>query len=160
MGKIRCELFEQEAPGTVKNFLRYVDEKHYDGTIFHRVIRDFMIQGGGFDIAFQERQNYGGVKNESHNGVENRRGTMAMARTPNPHSASDQFFISVKDNDFLDRAKAKDGFGYAVFGRVVDGMSVVDAISRVATGTSNTPQGPMGDVPREPVIIESIRRAP
>jgi peptidyl-prolyl cis-trans isomerase B (cyclophilin B) len=153
MGKIRCELFEREAPITVKNFLQYVDEKHYDGTIFHRVISNFMIQGGGFDIYFKERPTHGKIKNESYNGVENRRGTLAMARTNDPNSATAQFFINVKDNDFLDKAKAQDGHGYAVFGRVIDGMTVVDDIRR-----QRTKNDPMPDVPENMILIESIRR--
>jgi cyclophilin family peptidyl-prolyl cis-trans isomerase len=165
MGKIHCELFEREAPITVKNFLQYVDEKHYDGTIFHRVIPHFMIQGGGFDIALRQRQNRGGIKNESYNGVENRRGTLAMARTNEPNSASDQFFINVVDNDFLNQAKAQDKVGYAVFGRVVDGMTVVDDIRRQKTTEIRIPDAhpmapPMTDVPANPILIESIRRIP
>jgi cyclophilin family peptidyl-prolyl cis-trans isomerase len=157
MGKIKCELFEKESPKSVKNFLRYVDEKHYDGTIFHRVIPDFMIQGGGFDTSFREKPTFEAIRNEAGNGVENRRGTLAMARTNDPHSATSQFFINTKDNDFLNRAKAPDGAGYAVFGRVIDGMDVVDRIRTQATKTM--PNG-MENVPVNPIIIESIRRIP
>ncbi len=151
MGKITAELYEDKAPITVKNFLRYVDEKHYDGTVFHRVIADFMIQGGGFDPKFEERKTYPGIKNEAGNGLPNKRGALAMARTPEPDSATAQFFINVKENPFLDRANAKDKFGYAVFGQVTDGMDVVDAIRRVKTNDD--------DRPIENVIIRSVRRA-
>ena len=157
MGKIKCELFEKESPVSVKNFLRYVDEKHYDGTIFHRVIPDFMIQGGGFDNGLREKQTFDPIRNEAGNGVENRRGTLAMARTNDPHSATSQFFINTKDNEFLNRAKSPDGVGYAVFGRVIDGMDVVDRIRTQATKTM--PNG-MENVPVNPIIIESIRRIP
>ena len=156
MGKIRCELFEREAPISVKNFLKYVDEKHYDGTIFHRVIPNFMIQGGGFDIGLQQiRRTQPAIKNEAYNGVENRRGTLAMARTNDPDSATDQFFINVRDNEGLDRAHAQDKVGYAVFGRVVDGMSVVDDIKRQRTTNDR-----MEALPVNPIIIESIHRVP
>src|SRR5947209_9725896 len=119
VGKITAELFADKAPITVKNFLRYVDEKHYDGTIFHRVIPDFMIQGGGFDPGMKERkETHAPIQNEAGNGLSNERGTLAMARTNDPNSATDQFFINVKDNANLDRARAQDRVGYAVFGRV------------------------------------------
>jgi cyclophilin family peptidyl-prolyl cis-trans isomerase len=122
MGKIKVELYQDKAPITVKNFLRYVDEKHYDGTIFHRVIPDFMIQGGGFEPGMKERKDtHAPIENESSNDVANVKGTLAMARTNAPNSATDQFFINVKDNEFLNRAKAKDGVGYAVFGKVLTG---------------------------------------
>ncbi len=134
MGKITAELYQDKAPITVKNFLRYVDEKHYDGTIFHRVIPDFMIQGGGFEPGLKvERSTHAAIENESSNGVLNERGTLAMARTKEPNSATAQFFINVKDNAFLDRARARDGVGYAVFGKVTSGMGVVDKIRRVET---------------------------
>jgi cyclophilin family peptidyl-prolyl cis-trans isomerase len=155
MGKINVELFEDKAPITVKNFLRYVDEKHYDGSIFHHVIADIMVQGGGFDANFKEKPTYEAIKNESDNGVSNKRGTLAMARTPVPDSATAQFFINVKDNEFLDRAKAQDKVGYAVFGQVVDGMDVVDKIRRVETGD----RGRHENVPVQDVVIRSIRRA-
>ena len=149
-GKITVELFEEKAPITVKNFLRYVDAKHYDNTIFHRVIADFMIQGGGYDPNFKEKETYQGIKNEAGNGLLNKRGTIAMARTKDPDSATAQFFINTVDNSFLDRANAKDKFGYAVFGQVIDGMDVVDAIRRVRTSGK--------DVPVEPIVIRSVRR--
>ncbi len=156
MGKIKCELFEKESPISVKNFLRYVDEKHYDGTIFQRLIADFMIHGCGLDLQLQEKEVHDPIRNEAGNGVENRRGTLAMARTNAPHSATSQFFINVKDNDFLNRAKSPDGVGYTVFGRVIDGMSVVDAIKTQKTSTING----MENVPGNPIVIESIRRIP
>ena len=134
-GKIKAELFADKAPITVKNFLQYVDDKHYDGTIFHRVISTFMIQGGGMLPGLKEKETRRPIKNESGNGLHNKRGTLAMARTSVADSATSQFFINVKDNDFLDRAKAQDGVGYAVFGKVIEGMDVVDAIKDVRTGT-------------------------
>src|SRR5262245_38649586 len=152
-GTIKIELFEDNAPITVKNFLSYVDDKHYDGTIFHRVISNFMIQGGGFDEKFQEKKSKEPIKNEAGNGLSNKRGTLAMARTNDPDSATAQFFISVKDNDFLDRSAR--GAGYAVFGKVVEGMDVVDKIKGVATGR----RGVHSDVPNENVVIKSVRRA-
>jgi peptidyl-prolyl cis-trans isomerase B (cyclophilin B) len=169
MGKIKCELFEKESPGTVKNFLKYVDDKHYDGTIFHRVMPDFMIQGGGFDPDLKERPTRDPIRNEAGNGVENRIYTLAMARTNAPHSATSQFFINVKDNEFLNRAKSQDGVGYTVFGRVLDGKDVVDAIKRQLTNTVPVqmalPDGrvvdnPMENVPKNAIVIESIRRIP
>ncbi len=153
-GNIKAELFQDKAPITVKNFLRYLDEKHYDGTIFHRVIPDFMIQGGGFDPDMKERETHAPIENESSNGLANERGTLAMARTSKPNSATAQFFINVKDNEFLDRAKARDGVGYAVFGKVIDGMNVVDKIRRVPTHSVDGHD----DVPVDPVLIKSIRR--
>lgn len=153
-GKITVELFTDKAPITVKNFLQYVDDKHYDGTIFHRVIPDFMIQGGGMEAGLKEKKTREPIKNESTNGLANVRGTLAMARTNVPDSATSQFFINVKDNDFLDRAKARDNVGYAVFGKVVDGMDVVDKIRRVDTGN----RGGHGDVPLQDVVIRTARR--
>lgn len=150
-GKIECELFADKAPITVKNILQYVADKQYDGVIFHRVIEDFMIQGGGMDADMREKQTREPIMNESKNGVSNARGTLAMARTNAPHSASAQFFINVKDNKFLDGNDGK--WGYAVFGRVTDGMDVVDAIRRVATTT----RGGHQNVPVDPVVIRSIR---
>jgi cyclophilin family peptidyl-prolyl cis-trans isomerase len=155
MGKIKVELFQDKSPVTVKNFLKYVDKKFYDGLIFHRVIPDFMIQGGGFAPGLKkEKETADPIKNEAGNGVKNERGTLAMARTGDPDSATAQFFINLKYNDFLDRAKARDGFGYAVFGRVVEGMDVVDAIAKVETAD----QGPHEKVPVKDVVIKSIRR--
>jgi peptidyl-prolyl cis-trans isomerase B (cyclophilin B) len=155
MGDIKVELFEDKAPISTRNFLRYVDDKFYDGTIFHRVIPDFMIQGGGFEPGMkQEKDTYPAIKNESSNGLLNERGTLAMARTPAPDSATAQFFINVKDNDFLNRAKAPDKVGYAVFGRVIEGMDVVDKIRRVETHEFEGQK----DVPVEDVMIKSVRR--
>jgi peptidyl-prolyl cis-trans isomerase B (cyclophilin B) len=153
-GNIKAELFQDKAPITVKNFLRYVDEKHYDGTIFHRVIADFMIQGGGFEPGMIERETHAPIENESSNGLANERGTLAMARTDKPNSATAQFFINVKDNPGLDRANTKDKVGYAVFGKVIDGMKVVDAIRRVPTHSVDR----YDDVPKDDVVIKSIRR--
>ena len=158
MGTIKAELFEDRAPQTVRNFLMYVDDEFYDGTIFHRVISDFMIQGGGFEAGKldKEKPTRATIKNESTNGLSNDRGTLAMARTSEPNSASSQFFINVKDNDFLNRARAHDRVGYCVFGKVIEGMDVVDKIRKVETTTVNG----MGDVPKTDVVIKSIRRAP
>jgi peptidyl-prolyl cis-trans isomerase B (cyclophilin B) len=127
-----------------------VDEKHYDGTTFHRIIPTFMIQGGGYTPEGKKKVTGATIKNESYNGLSNKRGTIAMARTPQPDSASDEFFINVVDNDFLDRAKSQDKVGYCVFGQVTEGMEVVDQIRNVKTGAQ--------DAPLEPVIIKSIRK--
>jgi peptidyl-prolyl cis-trans isomerase B (cyclophilin B) len=160
MGNIKVELYEEKAPISVKNFLSYVDDKHYDGTIFHRIIgkenadRDFMIQGGGYDKDMKEKKTKPPIKNEAGNGLSNVRGTVAMARTSVPDSATSQFYINVGDNSFLDRANSRDKVGYAVFGRVIEGMDVVDKIKAVKTGTKNG----MGNVPNEPVVIKSIKR--
>ena len=153
-GDIKVELFEKQAPETVKNFLQYVDDKHYDGTIFHRVIRGFMVQGGGFTTDMQQKPTRAPVKNEAGNGLKNDRGTIAMARTQVADSATSQFFINVVDNAFLNRAESQDGVGYCVFGRVVEGMEAVDAIRNVATGR----RGYFSDVPVEPVLINQIVR--
>lgn len=155
-GAIKAELYEDKAPGTVKNFLNYVDNKHFDGLIFHRVIEDFMVQGGGYDKDFKERKTDPPIKNESSNGLKNERGTLAMARTNRPDSATSQFFINVKYNDFLDKAKARDGVGYCVFGRVTDGMDVVDKIRMVKTGRKGIFDQ---DCPQEDIVIKSIKRA-
>ena len=155
MGKIKVELFADKSPITVKNFLKYVDDKHYDGTIFHRVISNFMIQGGGMVPGLKEKKTGEPIKNESSNGLSNKRGTLAMARTNDPDSATAQFFINVKNNDFLDKANARDGVGYAVFGRVIEGMDVVDKIRQVETGN----RGPHENVPVQDVVIKSIRRS-
>ncbi len=154
-GTIKIELFEKQAPITVANFLKYVDDKFYDGTIFHRVIPNFMIQGGGFEPGMKEKRTRAPIKNESANGLKNERGTLAMARTPRPDSASAQFFINLKYNDFLDRANARDKVGYAVFGKVIDGMDVVDKIAKVATGE----RAGHDDVPVQDITIKSVRRA-
>jgi peptidyl-prolyl cis-trans isomerase B (cyclophilin B) len=151
MGKIKIELFQDKAPITVKNFLQYVDDKHYDGTLFHRVISTFMIQGGGLDEKMAEKPTRGSIKNESTNGLSNKRGTIAMARKNPPDSATCQFFINVVDNDRLDKANFQDKVGYCVFGQVVEGLDVVDKIRGVRT----TP----GDVPAEKIVIKSVRRA-
>lgn len=155
MGDIVIELEADKAPLTVANFLQYVDDGHYSGTIFHRVINSFMIQGGGFTRSMQQKPTREPVRNEAANGLKNKRGTLAMARTPDPHSASAQFFINVADNAFLDHTSPDPrGFGYCVFGRVVEGMDVVDAIKAVRTGQA----GPHGDVPVEPIeIVEAVR---
>jgi cyclophilin family peptidyl-prolyl cis-trans isomerase len=150
MGVIEIELFQDKAPITVKNFLQYVDDKHYDGTLFHRVIKTFMIQGGGFDQQMNQKKTKAPIVNESTNGLSNVRGTLAMARTGAPNSATSQFFINVVDNDRLDRAQAQDGVGYCVFGKVVKGMDVADKIRDVKTGAQ--------DVPVNAVVIKSVRR--
>lgn len=154
MGKIKIELFADKSPITVKNFLKYTDDKFYDGTIFHRVISNFMIQGGGMTPGLTEKPTRDPIKNESSNGVSNVRGTLAMARTNKPDSASAQFFINVKDNLFLDKAKARDKVGYAVFGKVIAGMDVVDKIKEVKTGD----KGGHENVPLQDVVIRSVRR--
>jgi len=149
-GDITLELDSAKAPKTVANFVEYVKSGHYNGTIFHRVINNFMIQGGGFDKNMKQKPTNAPIPNEAKNGLKNVTGSIAMARTSDPHSASAQFFINVKDNDFLNYP-GQDGWGYAVFGKVTKGMDVVDKIKVVKTGNS----GGMGDVPVEPVIIES-----
>ncbi|MDD9892548.1 MAG: peptidylprolyl isomerase [Gammaproteobacteria bacterium] len=155
MGDIHIELAEDKAPKTVANFLGYVEDKHYDGTVFHRVISNFMIQGGGFTEDMRQKKTKAPVQNEADNGLGNKRGTIAMARTSAPHSATSQFFINVVDNDFLNfKSKNSNGWGYAVFGTVVKGMDVADKIRAVPTG----PAGPFRrDAPRETVVINSVR---
>jgi len=154
-GKIVLELYLQMAPETVVNFLSYVDAKFYDGTIFHRVIPDFMIQGGGFTADMERKPGKGPIKNEADKGLKNDRGTIAMARTGDPHSATAQFFINTINNDFLNhKNKTQQGWGYAAFGKVIEGMDVVDAISAVKT----TKRGSFQDVPVEAVVIISARR--
>lgn len=154
LGAITVELFEEQAPKSTANFLRYARDGHYDGTIFHRVINNFMIQGGGFDTDFEQKPTSDPIENEADNGLKNERGTLAMARTNDPHSATSQFFINVVDNDFLNHRNKASGqtWGYAVFGRVVEGMDIVDEIRALETGT----QGMHRDVPVEPVIIEKV----
>lgn len=155
-GVIRIELFPDKAPKTVANFLAYVDDKFYDGTIFHRVIPDFMIQGGGFTGDMSEKNTRAPVQNESQGGESNVRGTISMARTNDPHSATAQFFINHANNRMLDYgARGANQWGYAVFGRVTEGMDVVDAIAATPTGN----KGPYQNVPVENVVIESVRRA-
>ena len=152
-GDITVELLPAKAPETVANFLRYVDEGFYNGTIFHRVISGFMIQGGGYDQVYTNKPTHDPVANEADNGLSNVRGSIAMARTGEPHSATAQFFINHTDNPALDHRNKGTGWGYAVFGKVVDGMAVVDRIANVKTG----PGGPFRqDAPREMIIIEKI----
>ncbi len=152
MGRITLELYPDKAPQTVDNFLQYVKEGFYDGTVFHRIIPNFMIQGGGFTADFNQKKTRGPVKNEAASGLKNTVGTVAMARTSDPHSATAQFFINIADNDFLNfTAPTQQGHGYAAFGKVVKGMDVVEKIARVATGPGKPPHS---DVPRKPVIIE------
>jgi len=154
-GDITLALDETSAPETVANFLQYVDAGFYDGTIFHRVIQGFMIQGGGFTPGMEQKKTRAPIRNEAANGLKNRRYAIAMARTPEIHSATAQFFINTADNDFLDfRAPNPSAYGYAVFGHVVSGAEVVDAIERVPTGTAGYHQ----DVPHEPVVILSATR--
>jgi cyclophilin family peptidyl-prolyl cis-trans isomerase len=154
-GKIVLELFPDNAPETVKNFLYYVDAKYYDGTVFHRVIPNFMIQGGGFTTDMKRKTTQAPIKNEADKGLKNERGTISMARTGDPHSATAQFFINSKNNDFLNhRSKTQQGWGYTAFGKVVEGMKTVDAISAVKTKTL----GGFRDVPAEPVVITSATR--
>jgi peptidyl-prolyl cis-trans isomerase B (cyclophilin B) len=150
-GSMTIELDDDKAPLTVANFLDYVKQGHYDGTVFHRVIKGFMVQGGGFEPGMKQKPTRQPIRNEANNGLKNKRYTLAMARTSDPHSASAQFFINTVDNDFLDfRAENAQGWGYAVFGRVVEGTEVVDAIERVKTGR----KGFHDDVPLEDVRIE------
>jgi peptidyl-prolyl cis-trans isomerase B (cyclophilin B) len=153
-GALKVELFADKSPETVKNFLSYVDDKFYDGTVFHRVIKDFMIQGGGFEPGMKQKKTKANIKNESANGLSNVRGTLAMARTSDPDSASSQFFINVVDNHFLDKAKAADRVGYCVFGKITEGLEVVDQIKVVAT----TSKSGHGDVPVKDVTIQSVTR--
>ena len=153
-GTLTIELFEDKAPISAKNFLSYVDDKFYDGTIFHRVIPGFMIQGGGFEPGMNQKSTKGQIKNESSNGLKNDRGTLAMARTNVPDSASSQFFINLVDNGFLNKDQAQDGVGYAVFGKVTAGLDVVDKIKGVRTVTKSGHQ----NVPAEDVTITSVRR--
>ena len=153
MGSITVELDDEKAPVTVKNFLDYAASGHYDGTIFHRVIDGFMIQGGGFTKAMDQKPTKAPIKNEASNGLTNKRGTIAMARTMVVDSATSQFFINLVDNDFLNfRAPTPQYYGYAVFGKVTDGMDVVDRIAKVKTGFA----GPHQNVPEVPVVIRKI----
>ncbi len=156
LGNFTIELDAAKAPKTVANFLEYVDAGHYDGTIFHRVIDGFMVQGGGYDGSYAKRPTRTPVDNEADNGLKNQTGTVAMARTSDPHSATAQFFVNVSDNAFLDHsAKTGQGWGYCVFGKVTAGMDVVAKIEAVPTG----PQGPFGkDAPLQQVVITSVKR--
>jgi len=150
-GNITLKLDAEKAPKTVENFLAYVADGHYDNTVFHRVIKGFMIQGGGFEPGMKQKECRAPIENEAANGLKNKRGTIAMARTGDPHSATAQFFINVVDNDFLDfKAPMGNGWGYCVFGEVVDGLDVIDKIKAVRTGNSGFHQ----DVPVEDVVIE------
>ncbi len=162
MGTVKIELYEDKAPVSVKNFLSYVDDKFYDSTIFHRVMgrenntSDFMIQGGGFTADMKEKANKkAAIKNEASNGISNARGTVAMARTGDPDSATCQFYINIGNNTFLDKAESQDGHGYCVFGKVTEGMDIVDKIKAVPTGR----KGGMGNVPNDTITIKSIRKA-
>ena len=161
-GSIRIELYPEKAPATVENFLRYVKDGHYDGTIFHRVIAGFMIQGGGFERNYQQKKTRDPIRNEAEMGVKaglrNEIGTVAMARTSNPHSATAQFFINVNDNAFLDWGDARgDGNGYAVFGKVISGLEIVGNIANAPTGAAGPFQR---DAPREMVVIEKMTLVP
>ncbi|MCE5394477.1 MAG: peptidyl-prolyl cis-trans isomerase [Acidithiobacillus sp.] len=154
-GDIYLELDVEKAPATVANFLQYMDEGFFDGTIFHRVIPGFMIQGGGFDSRMQQKSTHDPIENEASNGLKNLRGSIAMARTSDPHSATAQFFINLVDNDFLDfRAPSGNGWGYAVFGRVSAGMDIVDRIAQTPTGNKGMHQ----DVPQEDIVITKAER--
>lgn len=152
-GDFTIELFEREAPLTVANFLQYVDDGFFGGTIFHRIVPNFVIQGGGLTPEFEQKKTRAPVRNEANNGLQNTRGTLSMARTDAPHSATSQFFVNLTDNDFLDYRPGN--HGYAVFGRVTDGLDVIDRIAAVRTGRR---QG-FTDAPMEDVIINSARRA-
>jgi peptidyl-prolyl cis-trans isomerase A (cyclophilin A) len=152
LGNVTIELFQKDAPISVKNFLSYVKDGFFNGTVFHRVIPGFMVQGGGFTSGMKEKATKAPIRNEAANGLKNDRGTVAMARTANPDSASAQFFINVVDNQGLNRP-SPDGHGYAVFGKVVKGMEVVDKIAAVKTGT----KGQFQDVPLKPVLIKSVK---
>jgi cyclophilin family peptidyl-prolyl cis-trans isomerase len=154
MGDIRIELNSDKAPITTKNFLAYVNDGHFDGLIFHRVIPGFMIQGGGFDSKMSQRPTKSAIKNEAHNGLKNVKGSIAMARTDVVDSATAQFFINVKDNDFLDHKNTSPGgYGYAVFGQVIEGMDIVHTIEKVKTGNRGMHQ----DVPVDAVVITSVK---
>jgi len=153
VGPMTLELDADNAPKTVENFLSYVSNGFYDGTIFHRVINNFMVQGGGFTTDMEQKATQAPIENEANNGLKNARGTIAMARTQDPHSATAQFFINVQDNDFLNHTgENMQGWGYAVFGKVIDGEEVLDKIRCVQTGSQAGHQ----DVPVEPIIIESV----
>jgi len=156
LGDIKIELYEKEASETVKNFLSYVNDKFYDGTIFHRVIAGFMLQGGGFTENMEQKPTKPPIKNEGGNGLKNDTYTLAMARTSVPDSATSQFFINAKNNDFLNRDKSQDGVGYAVFGKVIEGLDVVKKIEQVQTGR----KGMYSDVPVEAVVIKSVTVLP
>lgn len=157
LGDITLELYPDKAPKTVANFLQYADEGFYDNTIFHRVIYDFMIQGGGFTADLKQKQPHASIRNEADNGLRNDRGTIAMARTPDPHSATAQFFINHKDNDALNyRSKDFQGWGYCVFGKVAQGMAVVDKIAEQPTAKLPVPG--FDDAPKQTIFIKSVKR--
>ncbi|MAW34554.1 MAG: peptidylprolyl isomerase [Gammaproteobacteria bacterium] len=152
-GNIKLELFDDKAPKTSENFKEYIKSGYFNNIIFHRVIKDFMIQGGGFTKDMQQKETMQPIKNEANNMISNERGTIAMARTNDPHSASAQFFINLKDNKFLDfKSETIQGWGYCVFGKVIEGIEVVDEIAKVSTGS----YGPHQDVPDDPIIINEI----
>ena len=152
LGDFTIELFDKEAPLSAQNFLDYVDAGHFDNTVFHRVIPGFVIQGGGMTADMKQKATRAPIKNEADNGLKNRRGTLSMARTNDPHSATSQFFVNLVDNAFLDPGRG--GAGYAVFGHVTEGMSVVDEIAKVKTGSKGMHQ----DVPLDPVVVKSAKR--
>jgi peptidyl-prolyl cis-trans isomerase A (cyclophilin A) len=151
-GTLTIDLYQDKAPKTVENFLQYAKDGFFNGTIFHRVIPDFMIQGGGFTPDMKEKEARAPIKNEAKNGLKNELGTLAMARTNDPHSAAAQFYINLKDNSFLDNP-GRDGWGYAVFGKVVQGLDVMQKIAKVPTGNA----GPHQNVPTTPILIESVK---
>ncbi|MBS0364970.1 MAG: peptidyl-prolyl cis-trans isomerase [Proteobacteria bacterium] len=151
-GDFTVELFEKEAPVTVENFLRYLDDGHFDGTVFHRIVPGFVIQGGGLTADFSSKKTRAPIANEAKNGLKNHRGSLSMARTSDINSATSQFFVNLKDNAFLDHSSRD--YGYAVFGRVVNGMDVIDRIAAVKTGTRRGYQ----DAPMEDVVVVSARR--
>jgi cyclophilin family peptidyl-prolyl cis-trans isomerase len=153
LGNFTVELYDDKAPVSAENFLKYVDEGFFDGTVFHRIVPGFVIQGGGFTEDMTQKKNHPPIKNEADNGVKNTRGTLSMARTNDINSATSQFFVNLKDNDFLDHTRGN--FGYAVFGKVTEGMDVIDKIAAVKTGRRRG----FEDVPLDPVIMASVRRA-
>jgi cyclophilin family peptidyl-prolyl cis-trans isomerase len=152
LGNFTVELFDDEAPVSVENFVKYVDEGFFDGTVFHRIVPGFVIQGGGFTEDMSQKKNHPPIKNEADNGVKNARGTLSMARTNDINSATSQFFVNLKDNDFLDHSRGN--FGYAVFGKVTEGMDVIDKIAAVKTGRKRG----FEDVPLDAVVMTSVRR--
>jgi cyclophilin family peptidyl-prolyl cis-trans isomerase len=152
MGNFTIEFFEKEAPTTVANFLKYIDDEHFDGTIFHRIVPGFVIQGGGFTEDMTQKKTLAPIKNEADNGLKNKRGSLSMARTSDVNSATSQFFVNLKDNDFLDHQRGN--FGYAVFARVTEGMDVIDKIAAVKTGKRKGHD----DVPVEAVVMTSVRK--
>jgi cyclophilin family peptidyl-prolyl cis-trans isomerase len=158
-GDIVIELYADKAPISVANFLQYVDDGFYNGTVFHRIIDGFMIQGGGFDQQYQQKPTRAAIQNEADNGLTNRRGTIAMARTNDPHSATAQFFINTVNNSSLDhRGKSQRGWGYTVFGRVTEGLGIVDIIAKAQTGSGSLGGYPANDVPRDAIVIKSVSR--